>query len=35
MLGKAIKSDGANDVEDLNGMGKALWEFISTIYNSH
>jgi len=35
MLGKAIKSDGANNVEDLNGMGKALWEFISTIYNSH
>jgi len=24
MLGKAIESDGANDVEDLNGMGKAL-----------
>ena len=35
MLGKAIKSDGANDVEDLNGMDKALWEFISTIYDSH
>jgi len=26
MLGKAIKSDGANDVENLNGMGKALWK---------
>jgi len=35
MLGKAIKSNGANDVEDLNGMGKALWEFISAIYDSH
>ena len=35
MLGKAIESDDANDVEDLNGMGKALWEFISTIYDSH
>jgi len=35
MLGKAIESNGANDIEDLNGMGKALWEFISAIYNSH
>jgi len=35
MLGKAIESDGANDIEDLNGMGKALWEFISAIYDSH
>jgi len=35
MLGKAIKSDGANDVEDLNSMGKALWELISAIYDSH
>jgi len=35
MLGKAIESDSANDVEDLNGMGKALWEFISAIYDSH
>ena len=24
MLGKAIESDDANDVEDLNSMGKAL-----------
>jgi len=35
MLGKAIKSDSANDVKDLNGMGKTLWEFISAIYDSH
>ena len=35
MLGKAIESNGANDIEDLNGMGKALWEFISAIYDSH
>jgi len=35
MLGKAIESNGANDVEDLNSMGKALWEFISVIYDSH
>jgi len=28
MLDKAIKSDSANDIEDLNGMGKALWEFV-------
>jgi len=35
MLGKAIESDGTNNIEDLNGMGKALWEFISAIYDSH
>ncbi len=34
ILGKSIENSGANDVEDLNGMGKAMWEFISAIYDS-
>jgi len=35
ILGKSIKNSGANDVEDFKGMGKAMWEFISAIYDSH
>ena len=35
ILGKSIKNSGANDIEDFKGMGKAMWEFISAIYNSH
>ena len=35
ILDKSIKNSGANDVEDFKGMGKAMWEFISTIYDSH
>jgi len=35
ILGKSIKSDKANNVEDFKGMGKAMWEFIFTIYESH
>jgi len=33
--GKSINGDKANEVEDLKGMDKAMWEFISTIYKSH
>ena len=32
---KSIDSDKANNIKDLNGMGKAIWEFISMVYNSH
>jgi len=35
IAGKSINSDKANDLKDLNGMGKAIWEFISTVYDSH
>jgi len=35
ILGKSINDDKANEVEDLKDMGKAMWEFISTIYESH
>ena len=32
---KSIDNDKVNDVKDLNGMGKAIWEFISAVYDSH
>ena len=32
---KSIDGDKAHEVEDLKGMGKAMWGFISTIYESH
>ena len=32
---KSIDNNKANDVKDLNGMGKAIWEFISVVYDSH
>jgi len=35
IAGKSIDNDKANDVKDLNGMGKAIWEFISVVYDSH
>ena len=31
---KKIKKNKANNVLDLNGIGKATWNFISAIYNS-
>ena len=33
--GKSIDSAKANEVQDLMGMGKALWEFINAVYESH
>ena len=35
ILGKSIENSGANDVKDFKGMGKAMWKFISAIYDSH
>ena len=35
IAGKSINDDKANDVKDLNSMGKAIWEFISMVYESH
>ena len=32
--GKSIDSVKANEVQDLIGMGKALWEFINAVYES-
>jgi len=32
---KSINGDKANKVKDLKGMNKAMWEFISTIYELH
>ena len=35
IAGKSINSNKANNVKDLEGMGKAIWDFISMVYNSH
>jgi len=35
ITGKSIDNDKANNVKNLNGMGKAIWEFISVVYDSH
>ena len=35
IAGKSINGNKANNLKDLNGMGKAIWEFISIVYNSH
>jgi len=35
ILDKSIENSSANDIDDFKGMGKAMWEFISTIYDSH
>ena len=32
ILGKAIEGDKANSVKDLKDIGKATWEFISSLY---
>jgi len=33
--GKSINSNNANDVKDLEGIGKAVWEFLPAVYDSH
>jgi len=35
ILGKSIEDNNTNEVKDFKGMGKTMWEFISTIYESH
>jgi len=32
---KAIIDNNPNKVKDLEGVSKAIWEFLSTVYNSH
>ena len=34
ILGKCIDSSKANDIKDLEGLGKIAWEFISALYTS-
>ena len=34
ILNKSIVGDKANDVKDLEGIGKAAWEFILALYES-
>ena len=35
IAGKSINGDKANDVKDLEGMKKAIWKFITTVYESY
>jgi len=35
ILGKTINSDKANDIKDLEDIGKVAWEFISAIYEAY
>ena len=35
IIGKSIKDNNANEVEDFKGMDKIMWKFISTIYELH
>jgi len=35
ILGKSINGDKANYFKDLSGMSKAIWEFISLVYDLH
>ena len=35
IAGKSINSDKANDVKNLEGMRKAIWEFIAMVYKLH
>ena len=35
ILGKTINDNKANNVKDLEGIGKVAWEFISAIYEAH
>ena len=35
IAGKSINGNKANDLKDLNSIGKAIWEFISMVYDSH
>jgi len=34
ILGKDINSNKANDIKDFEDLGKAAWEFITTLYSS-
>jgi len=34
ILNKKIEGGKANDVNDLKGISKAAWSFISSLYNS-
>ena len=35
IAGKSINSNKANNIKDLKSMGKAIWEFITTVYESY
>ena len=33
--GKLIDNTNYNDIKDLEGIGNMVWEFLSSIYDSH
>ena len=35
ILDKAIDSNKANNIKDLEGVGKVAWKFITALYESH
>lgn len=35
ILSKSIEGDKANNIKDLEGVGKAVWSFISAFYETH
>ena len=35
ILGKSINGDKANNVKDLEGIGKVAWKFILSLYEAH
>jgi len=35
ILSKSIDNDKANNIKDLEGIGKTAWEFISFLYKAH
>jgi len=35
VLGKSINNDKANDIKDLEDVGKVAWEFLSVIYEAY
>ena len=35
ILSKSINNNKANDIKDLEGIGKVAWEFLSTIYKAY
>ena len=34
ILNKSVKRGNINDFDDLNGIGKVVWKFISAFYDS-
>ena len=35
IIGKSINGNNTNDIKDLEDVDKAVWEFLSVVYDSH